>query len=238
MKISPAVIEQHLTVPAELASTAVRNDEAHYLYDLMQEIRARRTLEIGMGLGRSAAFIMASTGQPHVAMDPVQESYGNQGIQNLKQLGLISALEFHADYSHHVLPRLVQEGRTFDFIFIDGSHRYDGIFLDDYYADLLLQPNGVMAFHDTWMRSTQLVLSFIRSNRPDYREFPTGHLNIQAVSKTGVDDRDGMHFREFYTARSLARYHLSKWLSGMPDSAAKRGLSTAKEFLRRRLTGR
>ena len=238
MKMSPEVIAQKLVVPVEHASTPIRDDEGHYLYNLMNQLGAKCTLEIGMGLGRSAAFIMASTGERHVAMDPFQQVYGNQGIQNIERLGLINDLEFHADYSHHVLPKLLAEGRSFDFIFIDGSHRYDGIFLDYYYADLLLQPNGVMAFHDTWMRSTQLVLSFIRNNRPDYRAFPTGHLNIQAVSKTGVDHRDGMHFREFYTARSLARYHLSKWLSGMPDSAAKRSLNTAKELIRLRLKGR
>ena len=47
-------------------------------------------------------------------------------------------LDFRRDFSHNVLPQLAQEGRKFEFIFIDGDHKFDGILVDFYYAVVLV----------------------------------------------------------------------------------------------------
>jgi len=233
MNITPEHIFRSLTIPPEHTLTPVRDGEALYLYELLRALNSKRTLEVGMGLGKSAAFIMASTGEPHVAIDPFQANFANGGLRNIDQLGLTKNLEFYSDFSHNVLPKLLASGREFDFVFVDGSHRHDGIFIDFYYADLLIPQNGVIVFHDTWMRSTQLVLSFIKTNRQDYEQLPTNQINIAIVRKVGTDNRDGMHFREFYTFRFLIRYNISIWLGRQRDSMLKRSLIRAKELIRR-----
>lgn len=39
-------------------------------------------------------------------------------------------VEFHAEESQIVLPRLLAEARRFDLAFVDGNHRFEGVFLD------------------------------------------------------------------------------------------------------------
>ncbi len=55
-------------------------------------------------------------------------------------------------------------------------------------------------FHDTWMRSTQTVVAFIRKNRPEYRELESSVENMAAFQKIGKDKRSCDHFIEFYTS--------------------------------------
>ena len=100
---------------------------------------------------------LAASASNQVAIDPFQAAFDDVGLQNIERLGLAANLEFYRDHSHAVLPRLLESRRRFDFAFIDGGHRFDEIFVDVYYADLLLARGGYLLLHDTWMRSTCLV---------------------------------------------------------------------------------
>ncbi|MDZ7845326.1 MAG: class I SAM-dependent methyltransferase [Owenweeksia sp.] len=203
-----AEINTKITVPEADTTTPVKPEEAQTIYDLIQKYEIERTLEIGFAYGRSASYIMAATGKPHIALDPFQDHYQNLGVANIKKLGLSDQLELIRDFSHHVLPQFITEKRHFDFIFIDGDHKFDGIFIDFYFSDFLIKKGGFLLFHDTWMRSTQLVLQFIRTNRKDYREIALPNNNMTLFEKIAdTDDRDGMHFREFYTTRSYLKHH-------------------------------
>ncbi|TGE18371.1 class I SAM-dependent methyltransferase [Hymenobacter elongatus] len=46
-----------------------------------------------------------------------------------------------------MLPRLVKDGRRFDFIVIDGNHTLDGVLVDFSYPDLLLNDGHYILFH-------------------------------------------------------------------------------------------
>jgi hypothetical protein len=41
-------------------------------------------------------------------------------------------VELHAEESQIALPRLLGEARRFHLAFVDGNHRFDGVFVDDY----------------------------------------------------------------------------------------------------------
>lgn len=192
------------------------------MYNFVKEHKCERTLEVGMGYGRSATHILAGTGTKHIAMDPFQSDYGSKGLKNIEKLGLDGSLEFHADYSHNVLPKLHAAGETFDFIFIDGDHKFDGVFVDFYYADLMLEEGGHILFHDTWMRSTQLVTSFVKKNRADYEVVPTNLRNLCLVRKVGEDHRNGMYCREFYTPNSLIVHNGIMWMNDGEKTPLKR----------------
>tara|TARA_B100000900_G_scaffold370871_1_gene349702 strand:+ start:920 stop:1546 length:627 start_codon:yes stop_codon:yes gene_type:complete len=54
----------------------------------------------------------------------------------------------HREYSQYALPKLEKEGKKYDFIYIDASHRADDTFMDAYYAHKMLNPKGVLIFDD------------------------------------------------------------------------------------------
>lgn len=207
------------------STTSVKEEEAKYIYKFLIENNIYNTLEIGMAFGRSAAHIIAATNSKHVAIDPFQSHFQNLGINNIQKLGFGDYLILKEDYSHNVLPSLLKENRKFDFIFIDGSHRFDGIFIDFYYSDLLLEKNGYMLFHDTWMRSTRLVLSFIKTNRHDYRFIKVPLRNLALVQKIGEDNRSWMFYKEFFTLKSIVSHNINIWMENGKHSFLKSFIS-------------
>ncbi|HEX3045930.1 MAG TPA: class I SAM-dependent methyltransferase [Bacillota bacterium] len=169
----------------------------------MLDKQINTSLEVGLAYGCSAAHIMTATKSKHYAIDPYQKSYYHSlGLENIKKLNLESNLAFENDFSHIVLPRLVQENVRLDFAFIDGGHRFDEIFLDFYYIDLLLNDQGYVLFHDSWLRATQLAASWVLKNRAEYH-FMGDNENMILFKKGGIDKRNWMHFKEFYTLKSL-----------------------------------
>ncbi len=232
MSIDLKSINATLEIPQENSTTPVKPEEAKTIYDFITEKGIERTLEIGFAYGRSASHIMAATGKPHIALDPFQDYYKNLGAKNIEKLGFKDQLELIRDFSHNVLPRFVSEKRKFDFIFIDGDHKFDGIFVDFYYADLLIDKGGFLLFHDTWMRSTELVLQFIRKNRKDYKEIPLANPNMVMMEKIAEDDpRDGMHFREFYNTRTLLRHHATMHMYENPNGLLRKAWLGVKKMI-------
>ncbi len=209
---------EDLELPANDAGTAVSRAEAEFIHNLLIELKPRLTLEVGMGYGFSAAHILSATGGAdttgatgamHHVMDPFQEEYGNLGLKNVEKLGLAPRMIFHPDYSHAVLPRLLREGVKVDFAFIDGGHRFDDIFIDFYYAELLLNDGGHILLHDAWMRSTQTVASWVRRNKKNFVRVPTPMRNLILLRKRGADDRAWNHFRGFGTWKSLVSHSVN-----------------------------
>jgi len=230
--MTPEDINIELVIPPEDQASPVKTVEAEYIYNFLREKGLKETLEVGLAYARSASHIIAATGSVHIVMDPFQEKYNNLGLRNIESLGFKDMLTFYNDYSHNVLPSLVKEKKQFDFIFIDGDHKFDGEFIDFYYADLLLRNEGYILMHDTWMRSTRLVSRFIKKNRKDYKYIKTHLRNFALFKKVGDDGRDGMHFREFYTVRSLLSHNIIIWLTSGKTNLLKRIVFRIKEILK------
>lgn len=199
-----------LEIPQEDRETSITRSEAAFLQDFLAARQPKATLEVGMGYGLSAAAILSATDCIHHAMDPLQHLlYRDLGPRNLERLGLSDRLVFHREYSHAVLPRLLAEGLRVDFAFIDGGHRFDEIFLDVYYAELLVDQGGHVVLHDAWMRSTATVASWIRRNKPNFHPVPTEERNLVVFRKEGTDERPWNHFRGFGTWKSLWSHSLN-----------------------------
>jgi len=194
-------IAEKLVVPPKDKTTSISKDEASFIYALLKKHEIKRTMEVGFAYGYSAACIIAATGSHHVAIDPFQSSFDHAGMKNLEALGYGTQCKLREAPSHVALPELLKEGKTFQFIFVDGGHRFDEIFVDWYYSDLLLEKDGYVLFHDLWMRSTQMVAAFIQANRADYRNIPTTLKNLVLFQKADrKDERPWDHFEEFYPA--------------------------------------
>lgn len=231
-EMKPGEINSKLVIPSEDSASPIKSNEAEFIYHFLIENKLSRTLETGFAYAKSASHIMAATGAKHIAIDPFQDSYQNLGKANIKALGLDTLLELHEDYSHNVLPKLVDHKKKFDFIFIDGDHKFDGVFVDFYYADLLLEKGGYIMMHDTWMRSTRLVISFVRKNRRDYLYTKTPCRNLALFQKVSDDERNGMHYKEFFTFKATFSHRLISWMTTGKNSALKRMLFSIKEKLK------
>lgn len=200
---------EDLEMPAGDRGTAVSKVEAEFMFTLVKDLKPRATLEVGMGYGGSASFIIAGARVTHYAMDPFQAEYNHLALQNLKKLGLDAYLKFYPEYSHSILPRLFAEGVRVDFAFIDGGHRFDDIFIDFYYADLMLEKGGHILLHDAWMRSTQNVASWIRKNKKSFEIVPTPCKNLILLRKIDEDNRPWNHFKGFGTWKSFLTHNVN-----------------------------
>jgi predicted O-methyltransferase YrrM len=63
-----------------------------------------------------------------------------------------------------VLPRLLTEGRRFDLVFVDGNHRFEGVFLALVYAGRLLAEGGVAFVDDAQLAGVAKAIRFCVSN--------------------------------------------------------------------------
>lgn len=132
---------------------------------------ASQTIEVGLGYGISALFIcegLLNSADPtarHVAIDPHQATrFADCGRQFLEEAGVAKLVEFYAEESQIVLPRLLSEGRQFDLAFVDGNHRFDGVFLDLVYLGRLLRAGGIVFMDDYQLPAVARATSFFLRN--------------------------------------------------------------------------
>jgi predicted O-methyltransferase YrrM len=138
------------------------------LQDLAVGEGAERTIEVGLALGMSALFLCQAVlerGGRHVAIDPFQqESWNRAGLRTLREAGVQDVVEVIEDESQLALPRLVAEGREFDFAFVDGDHRFEGVFIDLYFMTRLVRPGGLVVVDDMWMPSVRTAVAHMEGN--------------------------------------------------------------------------
>jgi predicted O-methyltransferase YrrM len=132
---------------------------------------ATRTIEIGLGYGISALHVceglLANAGPVarHVVVDPYQATrFSNCGLQVLEEAWVAGLVEHHAQESQIALPRFLGEGRSFDLAFVDGNHRFDGIFIDLFYLGRLVRPGGIVFLDDYQLPAVARAASFFLKN--------------------------------------------------------------------------
>ena len=143
----------------------------------MRKQGALQTLEVGLGFAIATLFIcegLLANGVRgrHVAIDPYQlhglphqrTTYVGVGLQVLEEAGVRELVEFYEEESQVVLPRLLAGGRHFDLAFIDGNHRFEGVFLDLVYCGRLLRAGGIVFVDDTHLQGVRRAVDFCVSN--------------------------------------------------------------------------
>jgi predicted O-methyltransferase YrrM len=171
------VVERLLADDDELFPVAVGRKEGLALYERMCAERAQRTLETGLGYGIAALFICQGllengSGGRHVAVDPYQRMglkgqttrFRGRGLAALEEAGVLDVVEFHEEESQIVLPRLLADGRSFDLAFLDGNHRFEGVFLDLVYSGRLLKEGGIVFVDDTQLPGVRRAVDFCVAN--------------------------------------------------------------------------
>lgn len=85
-------------------------------------------------------------------------------MQVIEEAGASDLLEFHDKPSEVVLPHLLEAGRVFDLAFIDGNHRFDGVFVDLVYLGRLVRAGGVILLDDYQLPAVAKAVAFATSN--------------------------------------------------------------------------
>ena len=146
----------------------VDKNEGAFLQELIQKYKPQRTIEVGFAYGISSLYICSALqnipGARHTIIDPGQGScFNNVGIANLKRAG-IDFFDFYEENSDIALPRMLSEGKNFDFGFIDGNHLFEYTLIDFFYINRMMKPGGIVVFDDTGFpavnRAVRYVLNF------------------------------------------------------------------------------
>jgi len=215
IKTLPGSFYDDLVIPQKWRILPIKKAAGEFIYSLIKKNKLKSTIEAGFGLGVSAAYIISATRSKHIAIDPFYKTEWDSsiGMKNIKRLGFTNLLTYYNDYSYNVLPQLKKKGLKLDFAFIDGDHKYDSIFVDYYYIDLMLKKKGFILFDDAWMRTTQLVASFIRTNKPNYKEIRTPFKQFILFQKIKTEDnRPWYYFREFHNRKAMkTQYEFEKY---------------------------
>lgn len=186
-------------------------EDGRGLNRIVREIKPKRSLEIGMALGLSTLFIFDALPDDahHTAIDPFQTTWFDDfGPHLVNQAGYADRFRIVREPSYLVLPRLAEANEQFEFVFIDGNHRFDYTLVDFFLVDKILAVGGTVVFHDMWMPSVRKVVSFIRQNRidafhPDPRFMPPTNSFPNAIREAC---RLTWRMRDIGIARSLAHY--------------------------------
>jgi predicted O-methyltransferase YrrM len=187
----------------DLVPHSIGRLQGEALRDLAIAEGAVRTVEVGLALGMSALFFSQAVlprGGRHTAIDPFQrESWNGAGLRTLREAGVEDVVEVIQEESQLALPRLVAEGREFDLAFVDGDHRFEGVFLDLYFMTRLVKPGGLVVVDDMWMPSVRTAVAYVDRNlgatlepdalpggfrwrrRPLSRGVPSGTGNVAAL---------------------------------------------------------
>lgn len=156
---------------------ATRREDAEVLTALVRQHRPKRTLEIGMAYGLSTVAIAAALpdgAERHVVIDPFQSvGWGGIGLHTVERAGLSHKVEVAEEPSQTVLASYQKEGRTFDFVFHDGSHLFDYLMADLHFINRMLPEGGILVIDDLWMPAVRRAASFLITNL-DYVVEPTG----------------------------------------------------------------
>lgn len=189
----------------DVRSVSISVGEGEALTRWVLHEKAVKTIEIGLAFGISALRIcegLIELGNPdarHVVLDPFQaRSFSNRGLQSLEEAGVISLVEFHAEMSQIALPVFLQEGRRFDFGFVDGNHRFDSVFIDLFYLGRLLRKGGVIFVDDYDLPGVRRAVSFYLNNLAwCVEETSLADDDHHWIVLRAAKAEDNRHFRHF-----------------------------------------
>ena len=154
----------------------------HYI----TKYNCKKILEVGMADGMSAiAILQALNGEGTLtSIDPHQSTYwSNNGIKNIQFLNLEKNHTLIEKFDYVALPELLSKGEKYDLIFIDGSHIFDNVIHNNFYADMLLKVGGILINDDLWMPAVKTAYNFIKNNYPHYDVVDTSPKRFTPILK-------------------------------------------------------
>lgn len=189
----------------ELGVVRLAPGQAGLLAHLAALCPKQLSIEIGFGMGSSAAIILgtrrlAGKTFAHLIYDP----YGlNDGrgtvVQSYLEARFPNRFQRVMKRSEIGLAQLLDEKgpHCAGLIFIDGGHRFDTVMTDFVLSDLLCCVGGYIVLDDALYPAIETVVNFVKSNRPDYAVAHLAVPNCTVLKRIGPDQRDWDSFKPF-----------------------------------------
>jgi len=160
------------------ASSGISPEHAAALYQMVRRIRPSLVIETGMGHGFSTLAILCALqewGGRLISIDPYEgwESGMMAALHAVERAGYAQLHRLIRRRSSEALPSLLAEGTRIQMAYIDGSHRFEDVFIDFYYLDRMLVPGGVIGFNNCGWTDVYRVIRFVQKRRR-YRELDAG----------------------------------------------------------------
>jgi predicted O-methyltransferase YrrM len=131
------------------------------MLELIFKGKINNILEIGSHEGRSATWMLEKLcdleGSTFTSIDPYLESDITCDVKsdtqqifhdNISICDNYSKFDQFVNYSAVILPQLIEKGKQYNIIYVDGSHTYVDVMNDLIQCDKLLKPLGVMIIDD------------------------------------------------------------------------------------------
>jgi len=152
----------------DVSKASISREEGAFLQGIINEIKPKYSLEVGLAYGVSSLYIcdaLSQCGGSHIIIDPKQhEHFDGVGLHNVKKGGFGEKVEFLEEFSYDALPKLLQRGQKLQFAFIDGWHTFDYTLLDFFFIDRMLDVGGVVVFDDANWISVRKVCRYLATN--------------------------------------------------------------------------
>lgn len=185
----------------EFGKTPIRPEQDKTLVDAVLQEKPHRVIETGFAYGFSAMIFvktmleMGVEAPYSVSIDPRQSgsALDDAGVLACEDVGISEFVKLYTDGSEYTLPRLIQEGETFDMGFVDGCHLFELAFMDIFFMNRLIKPGGLILVDDMWMPSVRAAVDYgvknlglVHENRiePKRRLFGRGSSKSLDVTKT------------------------------------------------------
>ena len=151
--------------------------------DLIHLLIARNNyadcLETGFASGSTAAYMLAATSAKSGKVISIDNSQGGHEIEIGKRCielaGMTSRHLFISDDSSVALRHLREDGKKFDFVFLDGWKTFDHTAYEFFLFDEMLTDGGCVFIDDTYMPSLRQLISFAKKyyeyQEIDYRDY-------------------------------------------------------------------
>ncbi len=180
-------------------------EQAALLAYLANHCDSDLSIEVGFGMGMTAAVILASRAQAgrmfdHRILDPFGLP-GNAGNQVQDFLTDQFGTSFRRVHKHSQFAMAELAANTppssSSFIHIDGDHRFDSVFTDFFMADRILKVGGFIVVDDAKFPAIDTLTQFITHNRCDYEVSRLEIPNTAVYRKVSKDQRSWDHFTPF-----------------------------------------
>jgi predicted O-methyltransferase YrrM len=187
-------LKKNITKQVKIHS-AIKKEEGANITRIINKYKLKKCLEIGMAFGISAFYILtAGKDISLISIDPFQKDpnqWNSMGLKLIKKMGLSQQHHFIEELSYIALPKLLSTyGKNyFDFIFIDGWHTFDYTLIDFFYADKLLNKDGVILIDDALHEGVKKFVKYIETNYKNYTRIPTNNTQA-AFMKIEEDSRE------------------------------------------------
>lgn len=165
----------------------IDQNEGAMLQSLIRKYKPQRTIEIGCAFGISSLYICSELekqgeGKHHTIIDGFQSAaFHNIGVANLAKAN-VNFYELIEGLSEIELPRLLSEGKKYDFCFIDGNHTFDHTLIDFFYLNRMLNVGGIMVFDDVSFPAVTKAVRYVL-NYPAYQYVDHVEINYTGSRK-------------------------------------------------------